>query len=184
MVRDAREVMNPGARVLLERLRRAYGRWPDARGWAETALLALAFVAVATPFALLAGLIESAWLLSVPESLALGLRVLLVPALLEEVLFRVLPNPHPSEASGGLANWLSASASLSAFVLVHPVVALLGGGAVFIDPAFLTLAALLGVACLLAYKRTGSLWPAVILHWLVVVGWLGMGGHGPLSGVT
>ncbi|MEX2540948.1 MAG: CPBP family glutamic-type intramembrane protease [Trueperaceae bacterium] len=169
--------------LLLERLRRAAGQRPSASGWAETALLALGFAVVATPLALRAELIGSTWLLPVPESLALGLRVLLVPALLEEVLFRVLPNPGRAEASGRLTNWVSAASSVTAYVLIHPAAALLGGGAQFTDPTFLALVALLGVSCLVAYRRTGSLWPAVLIHWLVVVGWLGLGGHGPLSGV-
>lgn len=37
---------------------------------------------------------------------------------------------------------------------------------------FLLLTALLGGCCTLLYRRTHSLWPPVLLHGLVVAGWL------------
>lgn len=91
------------------------------------------------------------------------LRTFAVPALLEELLFRVLPPPRL---------WPFA---LAAYVLFHPLNAWLfwpEARDVFYDPAFLFLAALLGGGCTLLYRRTRSLWPPVALHWLVVAGWL------------
>jgi predicted Abi (CAAX) family protease len=170
----------------LVRLRAAAGRFPSARGWLEVALLALGFAVAALPLARWAGLVGPSWLLSPSELLPLASRVLLVPALVEEVLFRVLPNPHSGEPAGRRVLWARAAGSLLAFLLVHPLAALLDSDVrpVFTDPVFLALVALLGGACLLAYRRTGSLWSAVFLHWIVVVGWLGLGGQGPLSGMS
>jgi predicted Abi (CAAX) family protease len=166
----------------LGRLRLAGGRFPSLSGWLEVVLLALAFSLIALPLARSAELIGSSWLLTAPEFLPLALRVLLVPALLEEVVFRVLPNPHASEAAGAPTLWSSAVGSLAVYLLVHPLVALFSVASrpVFLDPAFLVLALLLGAVCLIAYRRTGSLWSAVFLHWLVVVVWLGLGGQGPI----
>lgn len=163
------------------RLRTAF-TWPPQREWLAAAAVLVVFIALAVPIASRAGLIVLSW----PPALdALGLmplRVLLLPALLEEVLFRVLPNPHPSEFAGRVRVWTSAALSLAAYVLLHPLGNLLSAGqAPFTAPAFLLLVALLGSACLLLYRRSGSLWPPLMLHWLVVTGWLAFGGRGLLS---
>jgi predicted Abi (CAAX) family protease len=174
--------MRSRAGPLLCRLRLAGGRFPSLGGWLEVTLLALAFSVVALPLARSAELIGTSWRLPPSELLPLALRVLLVPALLEEVVFRVLPNPHASETVGPASLWWSAIASLAVYLLVHPLAALFSVAIrpVFLDPAFLALVVLLGTVCLIAYRRTGSLWSAVFLHWLIVVGWLGLGGQGPL----
>lgn len=176
--------MTKAGPLLFSRLRRGLGRWPAAAGWLEAALLAVLFAALAVPIAGAAGLIGTDWGLSPVELLPLAGRVLLVPALLEETLFRLLPNPHRAEEPSKAHVWATAVGSVTVYVLVHPLVALLTGinTRTFNDPAFLLLVALLGATCLITYRRTGSLWPAVALHGLVVTGWIGLGGSGPLSG--
>ncbi len=134
---------------------------PDSRGWLETFIVIAVFASVALPVGLASGLLrpETARTAALP----LLLRTLFVPALLEELLFRALPP---------LRLWPLA---LAAYVLVHPLNALLflpSARGVFYDPAFLFLAALLGGGCTLLYRRTRSLWPPVVLHGLVVAGWL------------
>ncbi|WP_293204846.1 MULTISPECIES: hypothetical protein [unclassified Microcoleus] len=48
---------------------------------------------------------------------------------------------------------------------------------------FLLLAAVLGVACSIAYLLIGSIWPAVVIHWLGVTVWLLLlGGYRRLYG--
>ena len=64
--------------------------------------------------------------------------------------------------------------SLIAFVLWHPLQVWLDlpmAQPVFLDPAFLILVAVLGALCTILTHRSGSLWPAVVLHWIVVVSW-------------
>jgi predicted Abi (CAAX) family protease len=100
---------------------------------------------------------------------------LLMPALLEELLFRALLLPHPLEGvpPGSMLAWMALSVGL--FVLYHPVAArlwYLRARTLFDDPRFLLQCALLGLACSLAYGLTGSLWCAVLIHWLAVVVWL------------
>ncbi|SBO42233.1 type II CAAX prenyl endopeptidase Rce1 family protein [Cyanobium sp. NIES-981] len=110
-----------------------------------------------------------------PVVLRHGLALLLMPAIGEELLFRVLLLPHPLEgvSPASMAAWGALSVGL--FVLYHPVAAQFWyprGRAVFRDPCFLVQCTLLGAACVLEYGLTGSLWSAAGLHWLAVLIWL------------
>ncbi len=163
------------------RLRTALTTRPRPGHWLETGLLALGFAAVAWPVALDAGLIDGGPPVLSAALVPLALRIMLVPALAEEVIFRVLPNPHPAEGSRAPAR--AAALSLLAYIAAHPLLALfIPAAEVFLMPQFLLLAALLGVACLVAYLRSGSVWPPALLHWLMVFAWLGLGGSGVLGG--
>jgi predicted Abi (CAAX) family protease len=54
----------------------------------------------------------------------------------------------------------------------------------FLKPIFLILTGLLGTACTIAYRFTGSLWTITVMHWLTVVVWLFfLGGDDRLRGV-
>jgi predicted Abi (CAAX) family protease len=76
--------------------------------------------------------------------------------------------------------------SLVLFVVYHPLNALTFypvGRSTFMNPVFLLLAAVLGVACSIAYLLFGSIWPAVAIHWLAVTAWLLLlGGYRRLYG--
>jgi predicted Abi (CAAX) family protease len=104
-----------------------------------------------------------------------ALKVFLVPGISEEVLFRVWLIPHPTEGMT-LSVWLTwAAFSLVAFVVYHPFEAVTyfrAGNPTFFHPVFLSLAALLGVACTVVYRLTGSLWAIAFVHWAIVVVWL------------
>ena len=135
--------------------------WPDARGWLQTLIITAVFAIIALAVGLTSGLLhpETAQTAALP----LLLRTFFVPALLEELLFRVLPPPRL---------WPFA---LATYVLIHPLNAWLfwpEARDVFYDPVFLILTALLGGSCALLYRRSRSLWPPVALHWLAVTGWL------------
>lgn len=73
--------------------------------------------------------------------------------------------------------------STLAFTLWHVVETtfLPNSAATFLRADFLALAAWLGVLCALLRWRSGSIWTAVALHWLVVVAWQGWFG-GPTFG--
>ncbi len=135
--------------------------WPAARDWLETLVIITIFSTIALAVGLTSGLLQPGT--APTAALPLLLRTFAVPALLEELLFRVLPPPRLCPAS------------LVVYVLFHPLNALLfwpEARDVFYDPAFLVLTALLGGGCALLYRRTRSLWPPVALHWFVVAGWL------------
>jgi predicted Abi (CAAX) family protease len=109
------------------------------------------------------------------RALKLAAGLFLLPAVVEELVFRVLLLPQPSQTSDR-ATWLAwGTVSLVLFVLYHPLNALTlfpAARQLFMDPLFLLLAAGLGVVCSVAYWLSGSLWTPVAIHWIVVVVWL------------
>jgi len=108
----------------------------------------------------------------------LWLSAFLMPALLEELVFR-------GWLHGGREAALPAVASFLAFVLWHPVQVWLNlpfARPVFTDPGFLMVVATLGFACTLTRIRSGSIWPGVVIHWGVVVAWLALFGGDVATG--
>jgi predicted Abi (CAAX) family protease len=142
--------------------------------------LSLAIVAVYGALAL--GLGFATGFLSLPwswppiaEVLPRAAGLLLMPALVEELLFRVCLIPHPIEGFPWRSQVGWVALSLSLFVAYHPVAARLWypqARPLFDRPQFLLQATLLGLACSLAFVATGSLWPPVLIHWLAVLIWL------------
>lgn len=77
----------------------------------------------------------------------------------------------------GRTGSIRAAAALVAFILWHPAQVWLGlpmAQDVFLDGRFLMITGALGATCTLLYRLTRSIWPAVILHWLVVLAWKGL----------
>ena len=97
--------------------------------------------------------------------------VMVVPALGEEAVFRGLLLPDQAETDRPIF-WLILSTVL--YVGWHVVEALTfmpKAAPIFIRPDFLAITAVLGLCCGLMRGYTGSLWPAVLLHWLLVTLW-------------
>lgn len=117
--------------------------------------------------------------------LARSLGLLLMPALVEESLFRVALLPRPLEGAPALAVLGWSSLGVGLFVLYHPLAGRLwypAGRRLFMDRRFLLACGLLGVVCSAAYLLSGSLWPPALIHWLVVLIWLeGLGGRNALT---
>ncbi|NEO05434.1 CPBP family glutamic-type intramembrane protease [Moorena sp. SIO3I8] len=109
---------------------------------------------------------------------------LFTPAIAEEIFFRVLLLPHPSENPSLISIYAWSTVSLFIFVIYHPLNAITfypAARETFFKPIFLFLATLLGIICTIAYIKSGSIWTAVVIHWLFVVIWLiGLGGKSRL----
>lgn len=118
------------------------------------------------------------------DGLRLAARVLLVPALLEEGFWRVLMLPHPTEIISDRKRWYLGLPMLGLFVVMHPLNAMTlypTALATFTNPVFLLSATLLGLACTIAYWKSGSWWVVTAMHWLVVTVWLlCLGGYSAL----
>jgi predicted Abi (CAAX) family protease len=119
-----------------------------------------------------------------PNLRSLG-HLFLMPALVEEILFRLLLIPHPIETPTSTDTWLWSIISLILFIIYHPLNALTlypQGKPTFMDWRFLTLASLLGIVCTSIYSMSGSIWLSVIIHWVAVWCWLKLfGGERCLS---
>ncbi len=111
--------------------------------------------------------------LGAPSLAGLPLRlvsVIFVPALGEEAAFRGLLVPDRSETPRPFLAIVAVTALFTGWHVVETLF-LRHAAPMFLRADFLTCAAILGAGCAVIRWRTSSLWPAVALHWLVVVVW-------------
>lgn len=160
------------------KLRRALAP-PEGRAWRRLLAEAAWALPLAALLCLAGGSADPGWPEDPARLARLALIALVAPALGEELLFRVLILPPPG------APWPTWRMVLSVglFVLWHPPQAWLFGArwaGVVLDPGFLAAVAVIGAALVRLYRRTGSIWPCVALHWTAVVGWKALlGGPSP-----
>ena len=143
-------------------------RWPGLYGWRRTAFELAWVLPLMLVVAHLGGLVRYGELPEASTAAALAASLFVAPALGEELLFRGLIIPQ----SGDGGRWIAISTLL--FVLWHPLQAVTFGppwAQAFLDPWFLAVVALLGLALGQIYAATGSLWPCIATHWLTVLGW-------------
>lgn len=165
----------PGASLILGRL--GDGLFPlwNPAGQVAGLGIAVAYGAVAVVLALRSGLMHRQKRWPSPRRLLPRAGRWLLPAFGEELVFRGLLIPSALDGVQPLAllPWMALSVGL--FVAWHRLagwsVLNCRGRPGFQDPRVLVHTALLGVACSLAYGVSGSLWWAVLLHWLAVVVW-------------
>jgi predicted Abi (CAAX) family protease len=102
---------------------------------------------------------------------AAGLVAFFIPSLAEELFFRVLQSPDPQAPKTVL--WVTHLVlALFAFAVWHPLQAWTFRNRmrpVFTNPVFLMLVFGLGAVCAALYLRSGSIWPAVLVHWFAVL---------------
>lgn len=110
-----------------------------------------------------------------PMSIIMPFTLFIFPSLLEEVFFRgiLIPNNAATRSKSRIIAYIAISTA--AFVLWHPANALTintAAAALFLNPAFLLIVALLGITCSVSYVLSRSLWTPIIIHWLTVVVWV------------
>lgn len=154
---------------------------PTVSDWLILMVIALFYSAIAIPSGLTTGFLEWRWDFSWLKLFS----TFWLPAFTEEWVFRGLLLPSPLENANSWIWLFWGSFSTVLFIFYHPFNARYfypQGHPTFFDPSFLTLTALLGIACAIAYGLTNSLWPAIILHWLTVIIWLfALGGQRKLK---
>lgn len=160
---------------IVSRLITAASKIPDTQAWLYSAALVAIYTLISLPIGFTFGFlkldIETSWEII----FGVMVRCLLSPAISEELFFRILLLPHPTENATPVTLWLWGCISLVMFIIYHPLNAVTfypDGLQTFFNPVFLCLAALLGVICTLGYFQSGSLWIPVAIHWLIVVVWL------------
>lgn len=157
---------------------------PTAAAWRRCAYVYALFLALALPLGLTSGVLSASLApLTAASAARLALAVAVHPAFTEELVFRALLLPR--RAAPGRRFALAVAAALTLYVVAHPVNAALFRPdtlGLFSDPAYLAMTTLLGLACTAAYVTSGSIWPAVLMHWLTVVLWiLTLGGYALLG---
>ena len=162
---------------------------PGLQDWFVASLALLIYAAIAIPLGFSAGFLQlQIWAAQPIDYAIILLRCLLTPAIVEEFFFRVLFIPHPIEVVSWQRWILWALLSLLIFVIYHPLNAKTlyqQAYPTFFNSIFLTLAAVLGLTCTIAYALTGSIWIIIFIHWIVVVLWLVVfGGIGKLQHVA
>ena len=177
--------MQKYVQAIAHRLQVGFSTVPSVSDWLYAAVLLSIYAAISLPFGFLSGwlqfqVIAGGWV----KIVGVVIRAFFVPGISEELIFRVLLLPYPTENIFPTTKWLWGSLGLFIFIIYHPlqtVTTFPTAFATFNHPVFLLLAALLGIACTLAYWRSGSVWTAIFIHWIVVAVWLVLlGGYGRL----
>lgn len=165
--------------MLLQRLRAALTTWPSARGWFECAVAFALLAALYLGVGFTTGFIHFA-----PRPAAeiafIAATAFIAPAFFEELFFRGLLIPSQAEAPRA-AGWVVASTMIFTAWHVLETIWLPGAATLFLRPDFLALAATLGATCATLRRRSGSLLPPVLVHWAIVVGWIGLFGGPSLA---
>ncbi|WP_373490675.1 type II CAAX prenyl endopeptidase Rce1 family protein [Parasphingorhabdus sp.] len=149
---------------------RALKVWPAAGRWKAIAALALPTMAIIALAGYLGGWLYLDPVTDLPSALIAALILFFVPALAEELVFRGVLLSWFARFSQRLGNWLS----ILLFVLWHPVQALAFGppwAAIFLQPSFLFATFILAIVLTHIRIASQSLWPVILIHWLLVVLW-------------
>jgi predicted Abi (CAAX) family protease len=134
------------------------------------------FMAVALPIGFYSGFFEieilrtDMWVV-----ITLPISLFFMPSLVEEMVFRGLLIPHKSRGVSNRFLLLYSLFSIAVFIAWHPINAMTinpPAYPMFTNPMFLSLAALMAIACTITYIKTGSLWVPVAIHWLTVLAWV------------
>jgi predicted Abi (CAAX) family protease len=157
-------------RTLVHRLTTAIGTRPKQSDWHYGLVLLGLYSVIYLPIGFATGFLTLQPQSSIMTILGVMAGALITPGLTEELVFRVLLIPHRTEPVKLGRRWLWVSISLVAFVLYHPFNPF--AQTFFSSPIFLLGAALLGLICSLSYLKSGSLWTAMGLHWIIVIVWL------------
>lgn len=169
--------IEPIVRVIFLRLNVAFSVIPSLADCGLSLLLLLLFTLIVLPLGFRFNFIKFEILtLSWPKLTRLLVFLFFMPAMGEEIIFRVLLLPNVNLENPSLISmFVWGSISLIAYIVYHPLNALTfyrAGFPTFFNPIFLFSMTLLGVICTISYFKSSSLWLSVIIHWLVVVGWL------------
>lgn len=156
--------------LLFRRLMAALTTWPSRRQWLAAAAVGLVALMVEGVIGTVGGFLRPTapdWSI-LPFSLALAL---IVPALGEETVFRGLLVPSRRDTRDATLALLLSTAAFVGWHVIEALTFMRAAAPVFLRPDFLATTAVLGLACGLLRHHTGSLWPAVALHWLEVAIW-------------
>lgn len=146
--------------------------WGD---WLTTLGILIGFGAIALGIGFSQGILQwHPWAAPWYRQVGAALRLAIVPALVQEYIFRVLLIPYPKSWIPVWYWWAWGLLSVVLFVgwqWVHAKYLQRSRLALIANPPCLLLTTLLGLACTLTYWLTGSLWTITLIHWVFVAAW-------------
>ncbi len=177
----------PGLGRAVQRFADAVTTWPS---WGALLLgiLALALYGIlALNYGLNSGFLQRKNAFDNPVRFVFhAIRLFFIPALVEEIIFRVALLPHPVEGGAGWRWLFWVIVSLVLFIFYHLLLAKTiqkNAQDTLTDRRFLILVGWLGLTLTGVYRITGSLWLIAFMHWAVVLLWIyGLGGRDRLPG--
>ena len=163
------------ADLIIQRVIWGFSNLPTVPDWLNGIVLILVYAVIALPIGFWLNFLQ----LDIQYSRKIVIKImttsLIAPAILEELVFRVILLPQPSKYVSFKAVLVCSIVSILLFIIYHPLNGITffsAGRETFFNPVFLFLAALLGLICTIAYLQSGSIWISVVIHWLTVVTWL------------
>jgi predicted Abi (CAAX) family protease len=156
--------------VAVKQTWRALQIWPAASRWKAVSGIALPATAIIALSGYLGGWLRFDPVVDLPSALIAAFILFFIPALAEELIFRGVLLSWFASFSQRLGNWLS----ISLFVLWHPFQVLTFGppwSAIFLQPSFLFATFILAIVLTHIRIVSQSLWPVILIHWLLVVVW-------------
>ena len=148
---------------------------PDQKAIVYAIILLLIYGLIVLPLGFYLKFLEFEIVTNWQKILQITVTSLFAPAILEEIFFRILILPPPSEKLDLIFLFGLILLGLLLFVIYHPLNAYLffpPARRTFYNPVFLFFAFLLGLICSISYLQSGSLWIPVAIHWLIVIIWL------------
>jgi uncharacterized protein len=162
------------------RLKTSLTTIPTWRDWQYVLILLGLFALIYLPIGFTTGFLHFDWRLNPGLILSVAMGALLMPGITEELIFRVLLLPQPTEEMPALQRsaWIGLSWLLFLLYHIPPWTPNF-----FKTPAFVIGAGLLGLICTVSYLQSRSIWTAVFIHWMIVSVWLlGLGGLARFDG--
>lgn len=144
--------------------------WPDSGRWKAAFGVALPTAAIIALCGYLGGWLRFDPVMDLQSALVAVMILFFIPALVEELVFRGVLLSWFATFSQRWGNWLSAIL----FTLWHPFQALTFGlpwSAIFLQPSFLFATFLLGIVLIHIRIVSQSLWPVIVIHWILVLLW-------------
>ena len=149
---------------------KALFHWPTGSQWRSAVILALPILIIMALLGYAGGWVGFEPVTDLRSILLTAAIVFVLPAFVEEFVFRGVLLSWFASWSQRWGNWLS----IALFVAWHPFQALTFGppwSAIFLQPSFLIVTFLLGIILTHIRIVSQSLWPVILIHWLLVLGW-------------
>ncbi len=154
---------------LKHRLYAGFSAWPQRKDLRFAIVCLTLYSAIYLPIGLTLGFLHWQPEPNLWKWFNVMIAAFIMPGLNEELLFRVILIPHPTEPIGPISRQRLIFFSWILFLLAH---LLPWSPDFFHQPPFLIGAGLLGIICTLSYLQSRSVWMPILIHWTIVVNWL------------